>query len=97
MVGNEKTDVSVKTRTKPKTQIPPPYKVILHNDDVNEMGYVVETIVNLTPLKAEEAIEKMLEAHRTGTTVLLVCHRERAELYEEQFHSCRLMVTIEPD
>jgi ATP-dependent Clp protease adaptor protein ClpS len=97
MVGNEKTDVAVKTRTKPKTQLPPPYKVILHNDDVNEMGYVVETIVNLTPLKPEQAVEKMLEAHRTGVTVLLVCHRERAELYEEQFRSCRLTVTIEPD
>ncbi len=79
-----------------KTQIPPDYKVILHNDDVNEMGYVVEVIYKLTPLSAEEAYKKMLEAHFTGIAVLLVCHKERAELYQEQFHSCGLTVTIEP-
>jgi ATP-dependent Clp protease adaptor protein ClpS len=80
-----------------ETRLPPPYKVILHNDDVNEMLYVVETIVNLTPLKPQQAFEKMVEAHTTGSTILLVCHKERAELYEEQFRSCRLIVTIEPE
>jgi ATP-dependent Clp protease adaptor protein ClpS len=97
MSGKEKTDVAVKTRTKPRTQIPPQYRVILHNDDVNEMGYVVETIVKLTPIKPEQAFEKMMEAHETGAVLLLVCHKERAELYEEQFRSCHLIVTIEPD
>ena len=33
----------------------------------------------------------------SGCAVLLVCHKERAELYQEQFHSCSLTVTIEPD
>jgi len=81
----------------PKTRIPPPYKVILHNDDVNDMEYVVETICRLTPLNVEQAVEKMMEAHLKGMALLLVCHRERAELYQEQFRSCRLTVTIEPD
>jgi len=81
----------------PKTRIPPPYKVILHNDDVNDMEYVVETICHLTPLNVEQAVEKMMEAHLKGMALLLVCHRERAELYQEQFRSCRLTVTIEPD
>lgn len=78
------------------TRTPPPYRVILHNDDVNDMLYVVETICRLTPLTIEQAKEKMLEAHLKGLTVLLVCHKERAELYQEQFQSCRLTVTIEP-
>ncbi len=80
-----------------KTQTPFPYKVILHNDDVNEMGYVVETINKLTPLNLQQAYEKMMEAHLTGQTLLLVTHRERAELYQEQFSSCTMTVTIEPD
>ena len=79
------------------TKTPPPYKVILHNDDVNDMLYVVDTIFRLTPLSAEQAYQKMLEAHTTGASVLLICHKERAELYQEQFHSCGLTVTIEPD
>jgi ATP-dependent Clp protease adaptor protein ClpS len=79
------------------TRTPPPYKVILHNDDVNDMLYVVETICKLTPLGVEQATKKMMEAHHKGFAILLVCHKERAELYQEQFHSCRLIVTIEPD
>ena len=79
------------------TKSPRPYKVILHNDDVNDMVHVVETIVMLTRLTLEQAYTKMIEAHDTGLTVLLICHKERAELYEEQFHSCNLTVTIEPD
>jgi ATP-dependent Clp protease adaptor protein ClpS len=84
-------------QTHTKTRTPPPYKVILHNDDVNDMLYVVDTIFRLTPLSAEQAYRKMLEAHKTGLAVLLVCHKERAELYQEQFHSCGLTVTIEPE
>jgi ATP-dependent Clp protease adaptor protein ClpS len=75
----------------------PKYKVLLHNDDRNEMNYVVETIRKLTPLTKEEAMTRMWEAHTGGLALLLVTHKERAELYEEQFASCGLTVTIEPE
>ena len=38
----------------------------------------------------------MKEAHETGIALLLVTHKERAELYQEQFQSKGLTVTIEP-
>jgi ATP-dependent Clp protease adapter protein ClpS len=38
----------------------------------------------------------MMEAHTTGVALVLTTHRERAELYQEQFKSRRLTVTIEP-
>jgi ATP-dependent Clp protease adaptor protein ClpS len=94
---NEKSKPTVLDQPKTDTRTPPPYKVILHNDEVNDMEYVIEKIVELTPLSADEAVAKMMEAHLTGCSVLLVCHKERAELYQDQFHSCRLTVTIEPD
>jgi ATP-dependent Clp protease adaptor protein ClpS len=84
-----------KTRPRPKTL--PPYRVLLHNDDVNDMLHVVEVVFRLTPLSVEEAVERMLEAHHSGVALLLVTHRERAELYAEQFATFSLMVTIEPD
>jgi ATP-dependent Clp protease adaptor protein ClpS len=74
----------------------PPFKVILHNDDKNEPLYVVETICDLTPLNPHTATNAMLEAHNTGAALLLVTHRERAELYIEQFQSKRLSVSMEP-
>lgn len=75
----------------------PPYRVILHNDDVNSVDHVILTILKLTPLKETEAIERTIEAHETGQALLLVTHRERAELYVEQFATFKLTVTCEPD
>ena len=82
---------------KPKRRLLPQWKVLLHNDDVNDMGYVVAAIQELTTLKRQEAILRMLEAHKKGLALLLTTHREHAELLAEQFTSKRLVVTIEPE
>jgi len=91
-------------RRRPTPSIPyrkcehlPPWKVILHNDEVNEVLYVVEVISRLTPLHLEAAYDRMLEAHTQGRSLLLVTHCERAELYREQFSVHHLTVSIEPD
>src|SRR2546423_1714791 len=101
--GGEKTATAVKPKrprkVKPKNKPPqplPPWKVLLHNDDVNSRDYVVETIVMLTPLKEQDAIIRMDEADKTGVALLLTTHKERAELYKDQFQTKGLTVTIEP-
>jgi ATP-dependent Clp protease adaptor protein ClpS len=89
---------ATKTRpAKPKVDKLPPWKVLLHNDDVNEVGYVVATIVELGICNRQVAIQRMLEAHTKGMALLLVTHRERAELVQEQFTSKKLTVTIEAE
>jgi ATP-dependent Clp protease adapter protein ClpS len=50
----------------------------------------------LTPLKQQEANERVREAEAIGCSLILVVHKERAELYAEQFQSRGLTVTIEP-
>ena len=74
----------------------PPWKVLLHNDDKNEFEYVILTVMSLTPLKQEEAVLRTVEAHQSGVALLLTTHKERAELYKDQFESKHLTVTIEP-
>jgi ATP-dependent Clp protease adaptor protein ClpS len=74
----------------------PPWKVLLHNDDKNEMGFVIGTVMELTPLNEQESEVRVVEAHKTGVALLLTTHKERAELYQEQFTSKGLTVTIEP-
>lgn len=84
----------------PRTEPPrllPPWRVILHNDDKTDFDDVVRIVRRLTPLNHEESITRVLEAHRTGVSLLLVTHQERAELYVEQFQSCGLIVTAEAD
>jgi ATP-dependent Clp protease adaptor protein ClpS len=87
------TETSIEERVKHL----PPFKVVLHNDDVNTFEHVIVSILKITPLKAPEAIERTIEAHETGQAVLLITNQERAELYVEQFASLSLTVTCEPD
>ena len=87
------------TKTAPKKNPPghlPPWKVLLHNDDKNDLGHVIGTIVELTPLNKQEAEVRTKEADKTGVSLLLTTHKERAELYQDQFQSKGLTVTIEP-
>jgi ATP-dependent Clp protease adaptor protein ClpS len=74
----------------------PPWKVLLHNDDKNDQNYVILTIMELTTLTEQDAKLRMLEAHETGVALLLVTHKERAELYKDQFESKSLTVSVEP-
>lgn len=90
---------AIQTKTSPDEVKPRPlpmYRVILHNDDKNDFAHVLQSIVMLTPLGKEEAAQRTMEAHETGCALLLVTHKERAELYAEQFQSLSLTVTIEP-
>lgn len=80
----------------PRVDRLPPWKVLLHNDDVNDMVHVIDTIVMLGVANRQQAILRMLEAHEAGSALLMTTHRERAELISEQFTSRGLVVTIEP-
>ncbi|MFH1748967.1 MAG: ATP-dependent Clp protease adaptor ClpS [Planctomycetota bacterium] len=93
------SDSATKPLIQPQQRVEqlPPYRVMLHNDDVNSFEHVIVTIIKLTSLSPAEAVQRTIEAHESGCALLLVTHRERAELYVEQFASCSLIVTCEPD
>jgi len=96
--GQSATATATKTRVAPpKVDRLPPFRVLLHNDDVNDVIHVVRSITELTPLNREEAVTRTREAHTSGVSLLLVTHRERAELYREQFQSKGLTVSLEPE
>ncbi len=95
--GDEAVAAVARPKARPVSRRLPPFKLLLHNDDVNDMLFVVEKVFELTPLTVEEAVERMIEAHHSGVALLLVTHKERAELYQEQFRTYDLMTSIEPD
>lgn len=74
----------------------PPYRVVLPNNGTHGLMKVVQIVMDITRLCRAEATHKMWEAHHTGRSELLVTHKERAELYVEQFADHGLTVTIEP-
>src|ERR1700732_4307228 len=63
----------------------PRFRLILHSSAVNDMMFVVRTIMELTRFCLAEATHKMWETHHCGRSQLLVTYKERAELYVEQF------------
>lgn len=86
----EKTDAQLKQK------LYDPYKVLLHNDEHHDMGYVVEAILKSVPqLSQAQAVEIMEEAHRTGTALVIVCPLEHAEMYCDRLKSFGLRATIE--
>lgn len=74
------------------------YRVLLHNDPVNTMEYVVSTLQQVVPsLSEQDAIAVMLEAHNTGVGLVIVCDIEPAEFYCESLKAKGLSSTIEPE
>jgi ATP-dependent Clp protease adaptor protein ClpS len=88
---------TVERGTRSLAETLPPYRVILHNDDVNDMGHVVRALLTSVPeLTRERAAEVMLEAHNHGQAEVIRCPLERAELYRDRLESFSLTATIEP-
>ncbi|NDD45454.1 MAG: ATP-dependent Clp protease adapter ClpS [Synechococcaceae bacterium WB9_4xC_028] len=76
----------------------PRYKVLLHNDPVNTMEYVVTTLQQVVPqLSEQDAMAVMLEAHNTGVGLVIVCDLEPAEFYCETLKAKGLTSTLEPE
>ena len=77
-------------------KISPKYKVLLHNDPVNTMDYVVETLRQVVPqLSEQDALNIMLETHNNGVGLVITCDLEPAEFYSESLKSKGLTSTIE--
>ncbi len=80
----------------PRSQPLPPYRVILRHAVGQELMGVVRAVMDLTRLCREEATHKMWESYHRGQCQLLITHKERAELYIDQFAGRGIPVTIEP-
>lgn len=83
MTGSEPEDpddaTGVATRTRPKTQRPPLYKVLLLNDDYTPMEFVVHVLERFFGINHEQAQGIMLIVHRKGLAVVGVFSFEIAE------------------
>ena len=86
-----------RTRTGNKTKRELPWNVILHNDWDNSMPRVVVILKRIIPgMTLAKATKIMYEAHTSGQALVESCHKELAELYEEQLEAEGLTVSIEP-
>lgn len=85
-------------KTAPLKNKSPKYKVLLHNDPINSMEYVTNSLREVVPqLSEQDAISIMLEAHNTGVGLVIVCDLEPAEFYSECLKSKGISSSIEKE
>ena len=86
-----------------KTKLSPMHRVLIHNDDVTPMDFVLYVLGEVFHLDRTHAHVVMMEAHTTGVALVVVEPFERAELHVEQSRSLSrprgfpLSLSIEPE
>ena len=89
-------DIDTSQQEQKKESLLRPWSVILHNDDHNDMVYVVRCLMKSVPnLGPRRATQIMFEAHNHGKAVVTTCPLELAELYRDRLESFGLTATIE--
>jgi ATP-dependent Clp protease adaptor protein ClpS len=83
------------TREKIEEAFEKSWNVIVWNDPVNQMTYVVFVFMKVLAFTKEKATKHMLEVHHQGKSVVATDTREKAELYYQQLQHHGLTVTIE--
>jgi ATP-dependent Clp protease adaptor protein ClpS len=85
-----------------KTEEPPLFKVLLHNDDYTTMEFVVWVLESVFNMTEEQAIQVMLNVHITGIGVAGIYTFEIAEMKVEKTTALAreqeypLLATLEP-
>ena len=90
------SNVKEVVKTEEKTRQMPMYRVILHNDDVNDMAHVCRALIQTFSFSTEKAYEVMQEAHETGVALCEILPLEYAEIKKSMLNSFSLSASIEP-
>ncbi len=77
----------VVSRTDATPRLAPRYRVLIHNDDVTPMDFVVDVLRGVFAKEEPEAVAIMLEAHHAGVALVAVLALEQAEWRIGQAHS----------
>ena len=77
--GSGRPGVGLATRTRPKTQKPSQYKVLLLNDDYTPMEFVVHVLKAFFSMDTDQATRVMLHVHQKGVGVCGIFTYEVAE------------------
>lgn len=81
--------------TKSSTEHATPWNVIVWNDPINLMSYVVYVFQKVLGFDHQKATKHMLEVHEQGKSCVATEVREKAELYVQQFHHFGLKSSLE--
>ena len=70
-----------------RDKVQPLFHVILLNDEDHTYDYVIEMLVKIFTMSESKALSHAVEVDTAGTTILLTCDLEKAELKRDQIHA----------
>lgn len=86
-----------------ETRLLPLYRIIMWDDDVTSMEFVIRMLVKVIDVEYSEAEKLMFEVHFTGCAHVATMPLERAEFKVQQVHTAAALesfpfrCTIEPE
>jgi len=87
----------IQNLTDEEDQLDAVWHVIVLNDPVNLMSYVVMVFKKIFGFDESKATRHMLEVHQKGRSTVWTGNRERAESYAYQLQHWRLQTVLEKD
>jgi len=72
-------EVEITEDEQQETAYEPMFRVIIHNDDVTPMDFVVHVLTSIFMLLVPDAVEVMFTAHYQGEAVVQILPRSEAE------------------
>lgn len=65
------TQTVTATREELKLKFPDTYHLVFYNDDTTEVNFVLSVIVNVVGLPENDAFEKVMEIHESGSCTII--------------------------
>ena len=82
--------------TAPQTELAGMWRVVVLNDPVNRMSYVVMVLRRVFGFGEERARRHMLEVHESGRSIVWAGTREQAEAHMFALQQWHLTAVIQP-
>ena len=97
MVSQAKPRQDAKPALVPQPQLTGSWRVVLLNDPVNRMSYVVMVLRRVFGFDEAEARRHMMEVHESGRSIVWSGTREQAEAHMFALQQWHLTAVIQPD
>ncbi|MGB7873980.1 MAG: ATP-dependent Clp protease adaptor ClpS [Anaerolineales bacterium] len=79
-------EIEITENQQQETAYEPMYRVIIHNDDVTPMDFVIHVLRNIFMLLPPDAVKVMYSAHYRGEAVVQILPKSEAETRINKAH-----------
>ena len=81
--------------TQTSEEISPPWQVVILNDPVNLISFVILVVSRVFGYSEDKAIQITMDVHEKGKAIAWTGEREKAEMYVQQLQSHQLLAKME--